>query len=215
MRVDRTPSDDMAGVQSVELPVQSAARPGAVILARHGEPAISRKVRLSARQYRDFWAQYEVLGILPGQSPPAVLQQCVAAAGVVISSTRLRSIESAQALVGAREFAREAMLVEAPLPPPSFPGFIRLSPRTWGFLARFWWWFFNHHEGAETRRQAEARADQAAAMLAREAQTGHDVVVLAHGFFNFMIGRSLRRMGWRMTASQGFKYWSTRRFERP
>ena len=39
-------------------------------------------------------------------------------------------------------------------------------------------------------------------------------MVLAHGFFNFMIGRALRRRGWRLVSSQGYKYWSTRRFER-
>ncbi|HEY3697519.1 histidine phosphatase family protein [Phenylobacterium sp.] len=205
----------MADTLTVELPVAPAARSGAVILARHGEPAISRKVRLSAEEYRRFWTRYELSGIVQGHAPPPLLQKFVDDAGVVIASTRLRSIESAQALAQGREFTREALLVEAPLPPPRLPAAIRLSPRIWGFLARWWWWFFNHHEGAETRRQAEARADQAAAMLAEMAASGRDVVVLAHGFFNFMIGRSLRRMGWRMTASQGFKYWSTRRFERP
>jgi broad specificity phosphatase PhoE len=204
----------MADVLTVELPVDCAVRPGAVILARHGEPAISRKVRLTAEEYRRFWASYEVLGILPGQTPPDALRRFVAEAGAVIASTRLRSIESAEALAGDRTFVREAMLVEAPLPPPALPSWIRMSPKLWGFLARFWWWYFNHHEGAETRREAEARADRAAAMLAGMAASGQDVVVLAHGFFNFMIGRSLRRLGWRMTDSQGFKYWSTRRFER-
>ena len=38
--------------------------------------------------------------------------------------------------------------------------------------------------------------------------------VLAHGFFNVLIGRALRRRGWSMTLREGYKYWSTRRFER-
>ncbi|HEX3701152.1 MAG TPA: histidine phosphatase family protein [Phenylobacterium sp.] len=190
------------------------SRPGAIILARHGEPALSRKVRLSAQQYRDFWARYEVLGILPGQTPPPALMQIVEKAGTLVSSTRLRSIESAGALAAGRRVVQHAELVEAPLPPPALPGWIRMSPKIWGFLARFWWWFFNHHEGHETRGGAEARADQAADLLIGYATCGEDVVVLAHGFFNYMIGRSLRRRGWKLTASQGYKYWSTRRFER-
>lgn len=169
---------------------------------------------LNAQEYREFWANYEILGILPGQMPPADLMRFVAEAGVVMASTRLRSIESVEALAKGRQFERDAMLIEAPLPPPPLPRWIKLSPRIWGFLARFWWWFFNHHEGAETRRQAELRADEAAAMLERMASRGEDVVVLAHGFFNFMIGRALKRRGWRLTSSQGYKYWSTRRFER-
>jgi broad specificity phosphatase PhoE len=194
--------------------VPSAARPGAIILARHGEPALSRRVRLSADEYRKFWADYEVLGLLPGQTPPDTLLRFVEKCGTLIASTRLRSIESAQALARGKVFTQDALLIEAPLPPPAWPGWVRMTPRMWGFWARLWWWFFNHHEGQETRLQAQARSDKAAAMLIELAAGGEDVVVLAHGFFNFMVGRSLRRRGWRLTASEGYKYWSMRRFER-
>jgi hypothetical protein len=190
-------------------------RPGAIVLARHGEPILSRKVLLSARQYRAFWADYEVLGIRPGQTPPATLSDFAANAGALVASTRLRSIESAEALAPGREFARHDLLIEAPLPPPAWPEWVRLSPRIWGFFARFWWWFFDHHEGQETRAAAERRADEAAVLLAGLAEQGEDVVVLAHGFFNYMIGLALKRRGWRLTLSQGYKYWSMRRFERP
>ncbi|MDE2488212.1 MAG: histidine phosphatase family protein [Alphaproteobacteria bacterium] len=189
-------------------------RAGAIVLARHGEPALSRKVRLSAAEYRDFWARYEVLGILPGQTPPPALLQFVERAGTLLSSTRLRSIESANALAGGRKVVPHEVLVEAPLPPPPWPRWIRFSPTIWGFLARVWWWFFNHHEGQETRRAAEARADAAADLLIEYATRGEDVLVLAHGFFNFMIGRALRKRGWKLVSSEGYKYWSTRRFER-
>ena len=188
--------------------------PGTITLARHGEPALSRKVKLSARDYRDFWARYEIMGLAPGQTPPAALAAFVDTCDVLISSTRLRAIESAQALGAGRAFTQEALLIEAPLPPPNWPAWIRLSPKLWGFLARFWWWFFNHHEGGETRREAETRAEAAACKLEAVALAGQNVVVVAHGFFNVMIGRELRRRGWQMTLREGYKYWSTRRFER-
>ena len=203
----------MADALTADLP-ESASRPGAIVLARHGEPDISRKVWLSARGYREFWGRYEQKGIRPGQTPPPALVAQARQAGTVISSVRPRAIESVDALAGGRDFDRHAILVEAPLPPPNLPGFIKLSPKIWGFMARFWWWYFNHHEGQETRAQAEARADQAADMIEGLAAQGQDVVVLAHGFFNFMIGRSLKRRGWRLTGNQGWKYWSARRFER-
>ena len=133
---------------------------------------------------------------------------------VLISSTRLRAIESAEAVGPGRDFAREELLIEAPLPPPRWPSWIRLSPKIWGFMARFHWWFFNHHQGEENRREAEARADQAAAKLEAIADSGQNVVVLAHGFFNVLIGRALIKRGWRRTLREGYKYWSTRRFER-
>jgi len=205
----------MASALTAEVPAASpASSMGAIVLARHGEPALSRKVRLNAQEYRQFWAKYEILGLLPGQSPPKMLLDFVSGCGVLLASTRLRSIESAEKLAGEREFNREPVLVEAPLPPPNLPSWVKLTPSMWGFIARFWWWFFNHHEGQETRRQAEGRADQAAEMLERLAAEGKDVVVLAHGFFNFMIGRALRRRGWKLAHSEGYKYWSMRRFVR-
>jgi len=188
--------------------------PGAITLARHGEPALSRKVRLSSAEYREFWALYETKGLAPGQTPPASLRGFVDECDVLISSTRLRAIESAQNVGKGRSFTHDEVLIEAPLPPPNWPSWIKLSPRLWGFFARFHWWFFNHHQGEESRRQAEIRADKAAAKLEALALGGANVVVLAHGFFNVLIGRALRRRGWRQTVREGYKYWSTRRFER-
>jgi hypothetical protein len=40
------------------------------------------------------------------------------------------------------------------------------------------------------------------------------VLVLAHGYFNHMVGRRLRADGWTLVHNQGFKYWSQRRFEK-
>ena len=189
-------------------------RPGAVILARHGRPALSRKIRLNAEQYRQWWATYEVGGIAPDQVPPAALRAISDRAGFVIASSRLRSVETARTLTHGRDFAQDPIFVEAPLPPPSLPGWIRLSPIVWGFLARSRWWFFNRHDGGESRVEAQTRADEAARQLAALAAGGHDVLVVAHGFFNLMIGRALKRQGWRCIENQGHRYWSARRFER-
>jgi hypothetical protein len=170
------------------------------VLARHGEPAISRKVKLTAQGYREFWAAYEERGLLPGQTPPNVLRQHSAEAGVLLASTRPRAIESALAVAEGREVARD-------------PIFIRLSPKWWGVVARIWWWVFDHHD-EETKRQAVIRSHEAADRIEALAAQGQNVVVLAHGFFNYMVGRALVRRGWRLAESQGWKYWSVRRFER-
>jgi hypothetical protein len=82
----------------------------------------------------------------------------------------------------------DVQFIEAPLPPPRFPSWFKLPPKYWGAVARFWWHAFDHHEGQETRAEAEARAARVAAMLIERAETGEDVLVLAHGYFNHMVG---------------------------
>lgn len=188
---------------------------GAVILARHGEPALSRRVLLNASGYRDWWARYEAGGLKPGQTPPPALIAMAAKAGSVLSSTRERSRQSADAIAPGRAFAADALFIEAPLPSPPFPDWFRLSPRWWGVLSRIWWRVFNYHDGQESRAQAKARARRAAAALTALAEGGEDVVLIAHGYFNFMIGRALVARGWRRTLDQGFQYWAVRRFEPP
>jgi broad specificity phosphatase PhoE len=188
---------------------------GAVILARHGEPALSRRVVLSAQGYRDWWARYEEGGLKLGQSPPASLLAMARAAGAVVSSSRERSIQSARAISEGRGFRSDPLFVEAPLPSPPLPGWFKLSPRWWGVLSRFCWWAFNYHDGQESLAEAEARARRAAGELAERAVAGEEIVLIAHGFFNAMIGRALAARGWRKTLDQGFKYWSARRFEPP
>lgn len=191
-----------------------AKEAGAIVLARHGEPALSRKARLSAADYAAWWAVYEETGLHPGQTAPEALLAHAERAGVILSSTRLRSIETARAIAGEREVQADPDLIEAPLPPPHWPHWIRLKPRIWGVVARFWWWFFNHHDGHESRAEAQARSDRVAERLIAYAETGRDVLVIAHGFFNTMVGLSLQRHGWKLVDNQGFRYWSSRRFER-
>jgi broad specificity phosphatase PhoE len=193
---------------------EKAAAPGAIILARHGEPGLSRKIRFDAEGYRKWWAQYEEIGLREGQTPPLALAQMAEKAGVIIASTRRRSVETATAVAAGRAFSSDPLFIEAPLPPPRWPTWIKLSPRMWGFVARVWWWFFNHHDGQETRAQAEKRALQAADMVSEMAGSGQDVLIVAHGFFNTMIGEALKARGWRCTQDQGFRYWKARIFRR-
>lgn len=207
-----SPPDSAVSRPAGDVPTAKSGRVGDIVLARHGEPALSRKCMISGDQYRDWWARYEVGGLRENQTPPPALMVAARGAGIIYASTRPRALETAAAVAEGREVTVDALFIEAPLPPPRLPGWLKLSPRYWGVVSRFWWHMFNHHDGQETRREAEARADRAARILAAQAETGHDVLVLAHGYFNHMVGRRLKALGWRLADNQGFKYWSQRRF---
>ena len=192
----------------------AVVRPGAITLTRHGQPELSRRCWLTSEGYRNWWARYEVLGLRAGQTPPAALLETARGAGAIIASIRPRAIESANAISQGREVIIDALFVEAPLPPPKLPDWFKLSPRWWGVLSRMTWHMGHGVEGHETRAEAEARAAEAARALIARAEAGQDILVLAHGYFNHMVGRQLKANGWRLVRNQGFKYWSQRRFER-
>jgi broad specificity phosphatase PhoE len=192
----------------------AARPPGTIVLARHGEPALSRKIRLHAAGYREWWARYEEGGLLPGQAPPAGLLEIARQADVIFASTRLRAVETAEAVAGGKPFVRDPAFIEAPLPSPPLPSFIRLRPRTWGFVSRVAWWFFGYHDGQESRPEAEVRAAAVTDRLVVSAEAGETVLVLAHGFFNTLIERELKRRGWLRVEGRGYRYWSAKRFAR-
>lgn len=204
---------DQASTRAEAMP-PAPVRAGAIVLTRHGEPALSRRIKLTAAGYRDWWGRYEIGGLLDGQTPPRCLID-QAARSLIIHSPRPRAVETALAVAAGRPMREDALFLEAPLPPPNFPDWFKVGPRSWGVISRVWWWAFNHHdEGEETRDEAKVRAKQAADLLEDRAATGQDVLVLAHGFFNGMVGMELTRRGWRCTRDRGFQYWCARRFEK-
>ena len=88
-----------------------SVRPGAIVLTRHGEPALSRKCYLTSDQYRDWWARYEVGGLRAGQTPPPELLATAEGAGAIYASTRPRAQETAAAIcAGANDAARAARI---------------------------------------------------------------------------------------------------------
>ncbi|WP_454715083.1 histidine phosphatase family protein [Caulobacter segnis] len=204
---------NMADVTTADQ-ASSPMKSGTITLARHGEPALSRKVKLNAPEYGDWWARYEVGGLKEGQTPPESLIQIARDADVLIASTRRRAIETAQAVTGGRAFATDPTFIEAPLPPPPWPLWLKMSPKRLGFFARFWWWFFNNHGGQETRAEAEIRAGKAADLLVELSDQGQDVLVVAHGFFNWMIADALKARGLAKLTDEGHAYWSIKRFRR-
>ena len=188
---------------------------GAITLVRHGEPALSRRVKLDWRGYVEWWKKYDQAGLLEGQTPPPILLEFACTAEYIYSSTLPRSVETARAVCGDRVFTSLEALIEAPLPPPRLPSFIKLTPNSyaWGFLARVCWWYLNIHGDSEGREPAKIRARTMAKFLYEKASEGGDVLVLAHGFFNLMISIELKKMGYIKTLEQGFKYWGCRRYE--
>ncbi len=188
---------------------------GRIITARHGRPNLARDVRISAGDYGAWWAQYDASGLHPDETPPKSLIDIAATATTVLSSTLPRAIETArQATLGAREAPADPMFVEAPLPPPPVPEFLKLSPTAWGVVSRTCWIFGYAPTGVESHREAWSRVGEITARLVSYAEEG-DVLLCAHGYLNWMIDKRLRRSGWRRAIREGGnRFWSWRVYER-
>ncbi len=186
---------------------------GRIITARHGRPNLSRETRISARDYGDWWAQYDASGLHPDERPPEGLVKLAASAETVLSSTLPRAIETARWVTGGdRDVPADPMFVEAPLPPPPVP-FLKLKPGAWGVVSRSFWFWGYAPDGVEGHLSSWRRVAEISDRLAELSKDG-DVLLCAHGYLNWMIDRHLRRNGWRRAERDGGNhYWSWRIYE--
>ena len=189
------------------------AMAGRIITARHGKPNLNRDVMITAREYGDWWARYDESGLAPGEHPPQSLVDLASECEVVLCSTLPRAIETADKIVEhARIVPRNALFVEAPLPPPPVP-WVRLSPTAWGRISRAFW-FLGYSPGeTESHRGARTRVRRIADLLMEEAKGGDDVLLCAHGYLNWMFDNHIRRRGWERIVHEGENdYWSYRAY---
>lgn len=190
---------------------RSAARIGAIVIARHGQPHADRTVVMDHHGFREWWKGYDLAGLHPDERPPAGLVAHAQASDVIYASTLQRAIHTAQMVAGGRQIITDPVFVEAPLPPPPIWG--KHRPGAWGVWARMAWWM-GRHDGGESRREAEVRAEAAVATLTAQALRGQNVLLCAHGWFNRMMRPILKAQGWREVENLGDRYWSYRRYEK-
>jgi len=185
---------------------------GPIIISRHGRPALDRTKgpKLDWKSYVDWWSAYEEGGLEEGQDAPSALKKTVADSDVFLTSSRRRAKETMALAAPGQTASADIIFNEAPLPPPRFKR-ARFLPKTWNVLARIAW-TFGHSLGDETVTESRQRAQQAAVALHDAAENGQ-VFLAAHGWFNRMIRKELRKLGWKCTYNGGDQYWAWRRFE--
>jgi broad specificity phosphatase PhoE len=194
-----------------------------IILIRHGQPAIALTPRTSRRGFHDYIGAYERAGLDPDSLPPEELRDLLKDLRAVFSSDRPRARESAAALAPHAEVMIDPLFAEAPLAAPPIP-LLSMAVQGWAVVARLLW-HAGHAPGIENYAGARRRAVQAADILIararerlREQRPQEDaagqVALIAHGYFNLMIGRELARRGFSRHGSHRVRYWNAVIYER-
>lgn len=179
-----------------------------IILVRHGKPALSRKVWLTWRGYREWWRQYDEGGLTTEQNIPEAVMKLARDSDILISSPLRRAMETAQLLRGSPPDLVDQDLVEAALPSPPL-GPLKFRPRMWGTLARIVW-YVGWSDGHESHKAARQRANRTAEKLANQALGGKTVLVTGHGWYNRMLKGSLMKQGWDCISQNGDRHWNHR-----
>jgi len=190
-----------------------AGAPMRIVLIRHGRPAIPTDARTSHSEFRDYIDDYEAAGLDPTSAPPDELQDLVRELTQIYTSGRPRAHDSARALAPNAELIADPLFVEAPLASPRIP-LLRMKVPKWAVVARILW-HAGYHPEIENYRRAKHRASEAADILMKRAGDEGQTALVAHGYFNAMIGRELRRRGFRKAGADRVRYWNAVIYELP
>ncbi|MBV9332011.1 MAG: histidine phosphatase family protein [Alphaproteobacteria bacterium] len=176
------------------------------MLIRHGRPALPTNPRTSHKGFRSYIDDYELAGLDPESVPPVELMELAKELGHIFTSAKPRAAESARALAPKAEIVADPLFAEAPLAGPRIP-LLRMKVPKWAIVARILW-HAGYHPKIENYRRARQRALQAADILIARARGGQPAVLVAHGYFNAMIGRELRRRGFKQTGTHRVRFWN-------
>ena len=177
-----------------------------IILIRHGRPNLPVNPRTSHHGFRRYIDDYEEAGLDPESAPPEELSDLVSELDSVFTSAKPRAQESARALAPQAELVADPLFAEAPLASPRIP-LLRMRVPKWAVVARILW-HAGYHPEIENYRRAKHRAAAAADILVKKARAEGAAVLVAHGYFNAMIGRALRRRGFTRSGSHRVRFWN-------
>ena len=178
-----------------------------ILLIRHGQPHIALSPRTHHAGFTDYIGAYEKAGLSPANLPPEELRDLVRELDHVFTSGLPRSHQSAARLAPHAELIADPLFAEAPLASPPIP-LLKMAVPKWAVVSRILW-HAGFHPRIENPRGAAGRAAQAAdTLIARARKTGVTALV-AHGYFNWMIGRQLARRGFHRTGNHQARYWNT------
>jgi broad specificity phosphatase PhoE len=183
-----------------------------IILVRHGRPAIPLRPRTGHHGFGEYIDAYEAAGLDPESLPPQELADLVKELDHVFTSGRPRAHQSAQALAPHATLTADPLFAEAPLASPRIP-LLKMRVPKWAIVARVLW-HAGYHPEIENYRKAKHRAGRAADILIEKlCEAGRPgkscaAVLVAHGYFNAMIGRILRQRGFTRTGSHRVRYWN-------
>lgn len=183
-----------------------APRSTRIILIRHGQPDIPVAPRASHREFRSYIDAYEQSGLDPASAPPEELQDLVGELTAVFTSGRKRADESARALAPKAELIADPLFGEAPLASPRIP-LLRMKVPKWAVVARIFW-HVGYHPEIENYRRVRGRANEAADILIARAERDGAAALVAHGYFNFLIGRELSRRGFAKSGAHRARFWN-------
>lgn len=180
-----------------------------ITLIRHGKSKLHSHSPLTCREFGQWLELYDGEGVIQEVSYPRASIMRARHCGVLVTSDLNRALESAYLLAPNRQpqvvdpLFRE---LDYPNPALNFWG-IKWVPLVWMVFFRILGMMGYEVADCESYGEAKVRAKKAALLLVEYAKEEGSAVLVGHGFFNFMLSRELRKLGWFGALVPSARHW--------
>lgn len=179
-------------------------------LIRHAPVLSDKTTRLYASELEAWLEKYDRAPI-DTTYPDASVVEIIEGADWIVASTMQRSQDSLK-LLGKESDEVNELFNESSVPR-SDGRFLRLRPNHWLYYY-FFLLFIDTIKGGDKVRRLFERAEQAADRLVELSERYPHVALMGHGGANYLIGKVLKKRGWKQTRKGGFENWSYSQFVR-
>jgi broad specificity phosphatase PhoE len=180
-----------------------------ITLVRHGKSLWDENKPITCQEFKVWVEKYNCHGVFEDKSYPSETLEKLGIANIVFTSDLKRAIESAKFLNPNLQTISDSLFRETELPTPSAKLWgLKLNSSIWAVILRFLW-FCGYSNECESLKDAKRRAEKASKFLVKYANEHNNVVLVGHGFFNMLIGKELRKMGWNGKKTTSSIHWNS------
>lgn len=179
--------------------------PRQIVTIRHARPDLKRQQRYSRREAGQYFRDYDRVPVVDIERQVFELEE--GQVSRIYASNLPRSYYTAEALFG-KEFPieRSDIFRELERQIPKLPGRGRFPMPFWQVYNRALYFSGRRYRDIESFPQARRRVKEGAEWLDRVAAGEGAAILVAHGFYNYFLGRALRRLGYRAVRKPGRGY---------
>ncbi len=170
-----------------------------IILVRHAKVSIDSSIKLKASQMRGWVERYDSSPIETSPPAPEVIAK-INNADLVLSSSLTRTKDSLAA-IGVFPKEANSLFDEAEIPRATGSLF-RFRPKTWLVILRLMM-LAGIGKKSQSLKASKGRAKEAAKYLVALSKKYDSIALMGHGGMNWLIGRELQKLGWKLEEQYG------------
>jgi broad specificity phosphatase PhoE len=174
-----------------------------VTLIRHGKPEIFNHYSLTSfvcgaaiQKFIDGYNSCDLASTIV----PHYLKHISKTDGFFISSNLKRARDSFQ-LLGVNTYELSELFVEAELPYGMCTR-LKMPLFIWAFMLRIMW-YFGYAKNCESIQDFKKRINKALVFINEKLKQNDNVVIMSHGFVNYLLEKELLKDNWIRVESQG------------